>query len=106
MKAQLDENAGRILLGDNTGGGVACCGRSGCSVLEVGFQLGSLVYAGHIECIFNSILRKIGIVHYLIGCKYCVNHGVSVHPFSFAKPVFNNKKFVRFLEPCPFAVHS
>jgi len=53
LKAQLDENIRRILLGDNAGGRVACCGRSGCSVLEFGFQLGSLVYVGHIQSMFN-----------------------------------------------------
>jgi hypothetical protein len=58
LKAQLDENGRRILLGDDAGGGVACCGRSGCSVLEFGFQLGSLVFVDHIQSMFNSILRN------------------------------------------------
>jgi hypothetical protein len=39
-KAQWDECGGRILLGDNTGGGAAMgCGRSVPSVLDFGFQL-------------------------------------------------------------------
>jgi len=40
IKVLWDEGGGRILLGDNTGGGAAMgCGRSVPSVLEFGFQL-------------------------------------------------------------------
>jgi len=43
IKAQREQGGGRILLGENTGGGRSCCGRSGFSVLEFGFQMDSLV---------------------------------------------------------------
>jgi hypothetical protein len=44
MKAQKDEGNGRILLGDNTGGGAVMLRSIKFRVLEVGFQLGSLAY--------------------------------------------------------------
>jgi hypothetical protein len=37
MKARAGEGGGRILLGDNTVGGLIMLGRSGSTLLELGF---------------------------------------------------------------------
>jgi len=48
------EGGGRILLGDNTGGGVAMLFRWGSGVLEFGFKLDFLVCAYVIDPIYTQ----------------------------------------------------
>ena len=48
-KSAIDEVGGRILLGDNTGGGRSCYGRSGSSVLEFRFQLDFILYTYRVD---------------------------------------------------------
>jgi hypothetical protein len=77
----MSEDAGRLLPGDNKGGGRSCCGPSGSGVLEVGFQLDSLVHTNrptvdHIY-ILNSDLRKIRLLPGLPETNYRVSQAVS-----------------------------
>jgi len=53
MKAQRDEGCGRILLGDNTGGGAVMLRGSGSIVLEFGLQAGCFVYT----CMYATVGR-------------------------------------------------
>jgi len=43
MNARRDRAGGRVLLGDNTGGGAVWLHNSGSTVLELGFKLDSHV---------------------------------------------------------------
>jgi len=44
----------KVMLGNNTRAGQTCCDRTGCSVLEFGFQLDSLAYTYTVEHIYNK----------------------------------------------------
>lgn len=57
MKAQQDSDTGGILLGENTGGGRSCCGRSCSTVLEFGFQLDSYIYP---VCVYSTSAGPLG----------------------------------------------
>jgi hypothetical protein len=59
MKAQGAGSGGRILLGDNTGGGAVMLRPIGFLCFGVWFQLDRLVYTQTVDRIFNCHLRKI-----------------------------------------------
>jgi hypothetical protein len=60
LEEQRNEGNGRILLGDNTGGGAGKLRLSGFTVFEFGFQPDSLVYNTHTAfCIRYTELKDI-----------------------------------------------
>ena len=82
MKAQSDEGGGRILLGDNTGGGVVICCRLVSSVLELRFQLYSCVCTYTVDHTYTQFILaqnfRLGSDLPERNYEYCVSMGASV----------------------------
>jgi hypothetical protein len=77
MKAHR-EGGGRLLLSDNTGNSRLCCGRSRYSVLDVRYQLDSLVY----KHVFDHMYTQFRLAPHNPECYYSVKRGDSVLYFT------------------------
>ena len=76
MKAGWHEGGGRVLLGDNTGGGRSCCCWSGSGVLEFRFQLDFFVYTYIVSHMYASF--RLAQNSTCAKRNYCVIRGVFV----------------------------
>jgi hypothetical protein len=82
MKAQWDEDGGRILLGDNTGGRAVMLRPIEFQYAGVGISTGfSCVHMYLALCIIISNKRKIRLAPILPDLNYCVSQGSLVVPY-------------------------
>jgi hypothetical protein len=79
MKAQWSESRGRILRGDNTGGGAVTLPPVRFQCIGVWFSAGlSCMYTHNWPCILSSDLRRIRLALNLPERYCCASRGVSI----------------------------
>jgi len=82
MKAQLDEDSRRILLGNNTGGGTVMLRPIKFQYAGFGISTGfPCVHVYWVICIIISNLRKNRLAPIMPDRKYCISQGVFAIPF-------------------------
>jgi hypothetical protein len=82
MKAQLDEDSGRILLGDNTGGRTVMLRQITFQYAGIGIPtVFPCVHIYWVICIIISNLRKNRLAPILPDRNYCISQGLFVVPF-------------------------